>query len=216
MPPSPAFLFPFCLYSKSPGRVWQGGGSPAAPQLEASPTASRTAWEEQDESPFFVRAGSNAFPSLAAWISSYQMGPVPAPGAVVVQALQSLCWGWSQAAGFFLNLFSAGEQLCPEVCAYSARLAPCPLQSPQVFCALPTPPVLVVVPPAQPRAVWCSPAEPRSAAGSVKYCRGGCAPQNAIVWWKGSGSLCPVPVGPALVSCASASWGTWGTMGEQL
>lgn len=66
----------------------------------------------------------------------------------------SLCAGGSQAAGFFLDLFSAGKQLCPEVCAYSALLALCPLQSPQVFQASPAPPGLAVTP-AQSRVSWC-------------------------------------------------------------
>lgn len=109
-------FFFFCLHRKS--LDWAG---------------SIRQWEGWDESSFFVRAGSPQF--LAAQICFYQMGLVPALGpSVVVQALQSLRWGGGlPAAGLFLDLFSADEQLCPKVCAYSARLAPCPPPSPQVF-----------------------------------------------------------------------------------
>lgn len=130
-------FFFFCLHRKS--LDWAG---------------SIRQWEGWDESSFFVRAGSPQF--LAAQICFYQMGLVPALGpSVVVQALQSLRRGGGlPAAGLFLDLFSADEQLCPEVCAYSARLAPCPPPSPQVFRASPAPPVPAVLL-AQPRAVQC-------------------------------------------------------------
>lgn len=87
-------------------------------------------------------------PSLAAQSWFYQMGLVPAAGPSRRWCKRCrLCaggWGGPQAAGLFLDLFSAGEQLCPKVCAYSARLAPCPQQSPQVFRASPAPPVPAV------------------------------------------------------------------------
>lgn len=112
------------------GKAWTrlGTGLDQQPPLKAS----RAAYLSEQpgkarvsccSSPVFIRAGS---PSPAAQLCCYQMGPVPAPGISSGASAAVSVPGGSQAAGVVLGLVSAGEQLCPELCAYSARLSPCP------------------------------------------------------------------------------------------
>lgn len=137
----PFSFFFFGLYRKSLDQARRGADrQPLAP---ASPTASHSGQPGKARmSCLFVRAGSPHSCSTDLFLSD-GTGARSRAVATVVQALQSVP-GVSQAAGFSLDLFSAGKQLCPEVCAYSALLAPCPLQSPQVFQASPAPPGLAV------------------------------------------------------------------------
>lgn len=85
-------------------------------------------------SSLFVRAGS-PHPCGTDLFLSDGTGARCGAVATVVQALQSLCRGGDRLPASFLHLFLTGKQLCPEVCAYSALLAPRPVQSPQVFQA---------------------------------------------------------------------------------
>lgn len=132
---SPPWFWISCLYRKSLDQARSRVRAAAPVGSKPCSIPQRAAWEGWHELLFFACLRQSWFPLPCSTALLLSDGPGARPGASRWWCKHcSLCAGGSQAAGVVLDVFSAGEQLCPELCAYSARLAPCPMPARRYCC----------------------------------------------------------------------------------